>query len=335
MKPRWEDVNARCRGLGSTLLGRAEWDRLEAATEWRAIPRVLQPWLRSAGVPATPRDLDAALVQHHASVLDVVERWLGPRRRFLRVVWEGEERCALRAVLRGAAEGAAADRRLDGIVPTRGLPVRLLRRLAEARSPADAIAALGRAGHPFAPALARARIGPGPAGLLELDLALSRAWAERAVEGVRGGGLRLVQWVREAIDAENALALAVSAEWVADLPPEDAWLPGGGRIDRQRFVAIARAEPGTDPLDLLRAHFRRGAIREALDEATEVPALARQILRRRTEAARAAARRDPLGPWPTCWFLLRTRLELTDLRHAAWRLAFRQDGPTAARGAAA
>lgn len=335
MKPRWEDVNARCRGLGSTLLGRADRERVEAATEWRALPRVLQAWLGMAEPPATPRDLDAALVRRHAGVLEVVERWLGPRRRYLRIVWEDEERRALRAVLRGAAEGAAPDRRLDGIVPTRALPARVLRRLAGARSPAEAIAALGRAGHPFAPALAAAGIGPGPAGLLEVELALSRTWAERAAEGVRGGGGRLVRWVREAIDAENALALAVSAEWAADLPPEQAWLPGGERLDRDRFVAIAGAEPGGDRFDLLRARFRRGAIRDALDAEPEVAGLARELLRFRTEAARAAARRDPLGPWPTCWFLLRTRLEVADLRHAAWRLALRHDAAAMARGAAA
>ncbi|HSE28757.1 MAG TPA: V-type ATPase subunit [Gemmatimonadales bacterium] len=335
MTARWEDVNARCRGLGTHLLGRAELAAVEAAVEWRALPRLLQPHLAAPEPPSTPRELDAALLRRYGSALAVVERWLGPRRRLLRVVWEDEERRTLRSLLRGAAEGASVDRRLEGAVATARLPGRLLRRLAGARTAADGVALAAATGLPLAAAVARIRIGPGAAGLLELEIALSRAWAERAIAGARGGGRAFRGWVGEAIDAENVLALSLAGSWIGELPPEEAWLPGGRNLGRVRFAAIARVADDAARAGQLRQVFRRGPIRAALDAAADPADLERQLLDRRTAAAGAGARREPLGPWPTCWFLLRSRLELERLRRASWALAFGPGGAQAAPAEAA
>ncbi len=335
MTAQWEDVNARCRGLGTHLLGPAEFAGVEAAPEWRALPRLLQAHLGDAEPPATPRELDAALLRRYGAALAVVERWLGPRRRFLRIVWEDEERRTLRALLRGAAEGASVERRLEGAVPTARLPRRLLHRLAESRTTADGIALAAGAGVPLAVAVAQVKVGPGAAGMLELEQALSRAWAIRAVAGAKGGGRRLRAWVAEAIDAENLLALSVAGSWTGELPAAEAWLPGGRWLVEERFTEIAGAADDSARDDLLRKAVRRGPLRSALDAAASPADLERRILERRTAAAGARARREPLGPWPTFSFLLRARLELERVRRASWALAFGAGVPAAERAEAA
>jgi len=319
---RWEDVNARCRGLGTHLLGPVDFVAIEAAPEWRALPRLLQSRLGGAEPPATPRELDAALLRHYGTALAVVERWLGPRRRLLRVVWEDEERRTLRGLLRGAAEGASVERRLEGAVATLRLPGRLLLRLAGAHTTAEALALAAGAGLPLAAAAEGVKVGPGAAGLLELEAALSRAWATRAVAGAKGGGRRLRDWIAETIDAENLLALSVAGSWAGELEPGEAWLPGGRLLGEARFAQIAGAADDTARAALLRTAFKRGPIRAALDAAAGPADLERRILERRTTAAAVAARREPLGPWPTLWFLLRSRLEVQRLRRASWALAF-------------
>lgn len=334
MRARWEDVNARCRGLGTHLLDEASLALVERAAEWRAIPRLLLPWLGCAEPPATPRELDAALLRRYGAALAVVERWLGPRRRFLRVLWEDEERRALRALVRGAAEGASVERRLEGAVPTAHLPERLLRRLAGARSAAEVVALAAGARVPLAVALAGIRFGPGAAGLLEMELALSRAWAGRATAGT-GGGRRLRAWVAEAIDAENVLALLVRESWAGEIKPEAAWLPGGRLLGEQRFIAIADIPEEAGREGELRRTLRRGPVRAAFDEAKDPSAMERELLAHRALAAAVAARREPLGPWPTCAFLLRARRESLRLRRASWGLAFGPGGARATAGEAA
>lgn len=329
MTARWEDVNARCRGLGTHLLGRMEFAAVEGAPEWRALPRLLQPYLGAAEPPATPRELDRALVQRYGAALAVVERWLGPRRRLLRVVWEDEERRTLRALLRGAAEGASVERRLEGAIVTARMPRRLLLRLAGARTTADGLALAAGAGLPLAVAAERVRVGPGAAGLLELELALGRAWATRAIAGAKGGGRRLRAWVAETIDAENVLALSVADSWAGELDPREAWLPGGRLLGEKQFTEVAGAADAAARGDLLQRVFRRGPIRAALDAAEDAADLERHLLERRAAAAGVAARREPLAPWPTCWFLLRSRLEVQRLRRASWALVFGAGVPTA------
>lgn len=335
MSARWEDVNARCRGLGTHLLGRAEFAAVEAAPEWRALPRLLQSHLDDAEPPATPRELDAALLRRYGTALAVVERWLGPRRRLLRVVWEDEERRTLRALLRGAAEGASVERRLEGAVPTARLPRRLLHRLAESRTTADGLALAAGSGLPLAVAVERIKVGPGAAGMLELEAALSRAWATRAVAGAKGGGRRLRAWVAEAIDAENLLALSVTGSWAGELPPAEAWLPGGRWLGEKPFTEIAGAADDPAREELLRKAIRRGPLRAALDAAAGPAELEQRILERRTASAGVGARREPLGPWPTFSFLLRARLELQRVRRASWALAFGAGVPVASQAVAA
>lgn len=335
MSARWEDVNARCRGLGTHLLGRTEFAAVEAAPEWRALPRLLQAHLGDTEPPATPRELDAALLRRYGTMLAVVERWLGSRRRLLQVVWEDEERRTLRALLRGAAEGASVERRLEGAVATARLPRRLLHRLAESRSTADGLALAAGSGLPLAVAVARVKVGPGAAGMLELERALSRAWADRAVAGAKGGGRRLRAWVAEAIDAENLLALSVAGTWAGELRPAEAWLPGGRWLSEKRFTGIAAAPDDAARGGLLRDAVRRGALRAALDAAAGPAELERRILERRTAAAAVQARREPLGPWPTFAFLLRLRLELHRVRRASWALAFGPGVPASLRAEAA
>lgn len=335
MTARWEDVNARCRGLATHLLGPADFAAVEAAPEWRALPRLLQPWLGGGEPPATPRELDAALLRRYGAALGVVERWLGPRRQLLRVVWEDEERRTLRGLLRGAAEGASVERRLEGAVPTARLPRRLLLRLAAAHTTADALALAAGAGLPLATAAGRIKVGPGAAGLLELEVALGRAWATRAVAGGKGGGRALRNWIGEAIDAENLMALSIAVSWAGELPFAEAWLPGGRSLGEKRFREVAGAADDTAREELLQKVFRRGPFRSALDAAAGPAELERRILEGRTAAAGVAARREPLQPWPTCWFLLRLRLELQRLRRASWALAFGTGGAPAAAAEAA
>lgn len=322
-RPSWVDVGARARGLGTRLLPGHALAELARAGSLPA----LAAGLAARGYPLSARAregseapaLEAALRAETGARLRLLDRWLGRRRPLARVVYEDEERRSVRALVRGAAQGAPPARRLAGLVPTPGLDEAALERLAGLDSPAEVVAGLAARGHPLVEGLAPGAYGTA-AELLELEVAVDRAWARRAAEGARPDR-RLRRYVEGSIDLENAWSLLAADAETLRVEAEALFVDGGRRLDRRRFAEAAAAD----------ADARRRLVSEALgpgplagvlgDVAIPSARLEARALAARVEEQRAAMRREPLGPAPFLLYALRLRAELVDLRRVVWGIA--------------
>ncbi len=323
MKPRWEDLDARARGLATHLLGHAELDALARAPDVAA----LAEGLRGHGYPvaekeAAPAALELALRRVAAARLRVLARWCGPRTGVLTVLFEDEDRRSLRAVLRGAVQGVASDVRLAGLVPTPTLPERALRELAKQDKPGAIAALLTAWRNPYGSALFPVASAAHP-DLFALELLLNRTFAVRAVRAAGGGGAGSVAaYVREVIDLENAFTALVLAAEGKDVTPKDAFLPGGGRISIAAFEIAAAAPDVSEAGRRLAAAFRGTPLAAAFERFGGDPAaLEDQVLRIRIRELVRAMRTAPLGPAPVLAYAVRLRAELVDLRRIIWGVA--------------
>jgi vacuolar-type H+-ATPase subunit C/Vma6 len=322
MTVRWEDVDARARGLASHLLSSETLAGLAGLRTLQELSRALA----AAGVlpeevPApTAAVLELALRRWAAGEVRVARRWLGSRAEVIAVALEVEDRRSLRALVRGAAAGVHAEARLTGLVPTPTLPERLLRELAGRSSLREQAALLVMAGHPSGPALLAAAAGTEP-DLFAVELALSRAFAERATRGARSGGRFLRTHVEDLIDAENCRSALLLANRASAEPTGSAFIPGGRRLTLVRFAAAATA---ADPVAAAR---RLGEIYDGgpeaemlLRHAAEPAALETAMDRAETERLHQVARLDPLGPAPLLLYLRRLRHQMVALGELVWAL---------------
>ena len=100
MTVRWDDVDARARGLGShllsseTLAGLARLHTLQELSRGLAAAGVLPEEVPAAAAGM----LELALRRWAAGELRVVRRWLGSRAEVLAVALEAEDRRSLRAL---------------------------------------------------------------------------------------------------------------------------------------------------------------------------------------------------------------------------------------------
>jgi vacuolar-type H+-ATPase subunit C/Vma6 len=315
-------VDARVSGLGShllsseTLAGLAGLHTLQELSRGLAAAGVLPE-----EVPApTAATLELALRRWAAGEVRVVRRWLGSRAEVIAVALDAEDRRSLRALVRGAAAGVHAEARLAGLVPTPTLPDRLLRELAGRSSVREQAALLLMAGHPSGPALLAASAGTEP-DLFAVELALSRAFAERASSGARRGGGFLRAYVEDLIDAANCRTALLLANRASGKPAESAFIPGGRRLTYPRFAAAATAADPTAAARRLGAIYDGGPEAEALlRHAAEPAALETVMERAETERLRQAARLDPLGPAPLLVYFRRLRRQMVALGEIVWAL---------------
>jgi vacuolar-type H+-ATPase subunit C/Vma6 len=338
MRSRWEDVNARARGLGAHLLGAEALASLAESPDLAALARGLESHgLLPGELPAvTAPALELALRRHAAQEVRIIRRWLGPRDEVVAVALDAEDRRSLRALVRGAAAGAGADARLSGLIPTPSLPERLLEELATRPSIREQAALLLAAGHPAgAPLLAAASVHAEP-DLFAIELALSRSFADRALRGAgRQGGMLLV-YVGTLVDLENCRSALWLVRRGAGEPAAPAFLAGGRRLAAEAFVrAVAAPEPaaaarvlgvalggGTLAL-LLRRHADDPV---ALEHALELELLG---------WVRQHARLDPLGPAPLLHFFLRLRQQADTLGRLVWSVDLGAPAGTRLRAAGA
>lgn len=322
MKPTWEDLDARARGLGTHLLTRSQLDSLAQAPD----VATLGAELRRVGYPVAEEDvspaaLDLAVRRTAAARLRILARWCGPRVGMLAVLFEDEERRSLRAVLRGAVQGIVPDARLAGLVPTRALPERALQELA--RQPnAGAVAALLVAWrHPYGSVLLPDAAAAQP-DLFRLEVLLNRAYAARALSASRKAGALLTAYVREVIDLENAYTALVLAAEGKDVTPKDAFLVDGARVTIAAFEeAVATQHPDLASRRLAAA-FRGTPLAWAFERyGGDVVRLEDAVLRVRIRELVRASRTDPLGPAPLLTYALRLRAEALDLRRVIWGVA--------------
>lgn len=324
---RWDDVNARARGLATHLLGRDALTALAAAPDWPAfLGRVTSlgyPLDLGAGALVDPPAFDRAVSLVAAARLNLLGRWLGERGAVLAVVLEDEERRTVRALLRGVAQGASPGARLRAVLPTPALPIRALDRLTRTATLAELVRELVRLGHPAGRALEDLmRRVPSPP-LRTLEWALARLFSARAVRAARGGGLVVREYAAELVDQENAWTLLLAAPPEGGMPADQEFLPGGAHVTREAFVRL-RAERDADRLAAeLRTFFDGTALGAALvQDPPDLPSLESRVLAARIARLRDVARRDPLGPAVVLAVLERIRAEARALRAVAWGVAF-------------
>jgi vacuolar-type H+-ATPase subunit C/Vma6 len=318
---RWEDLDARARGLATHLLGRAELQALAQAPDRAALAEAL----RHRGYPVeegepTAAALELALRRVAGQRLGVLARWSGVRADALTVLFEDEDRRSLRALLRGAVQGAAAEARLAGLVPTPTLPERALRELAQRDKPAAIAALLTAWRNPYGSALLAVASAAQP-DLFRLELLLNRTFAARALRAARHTG-PLAAYVRETIDLENAFSALVLAAEGKDVTPKDAFLPGGERLSIAAFEIAAAAGDVAEATRRLAASFAGTALARAFDgRAGDTAQLEATVLRIRVRELMHAMRVTPLGPAPVLAYVLRLRAEMEDLRRIIWGVA--------------
>jgi vacuolar-type H+-ATPase subunit C/Vma6 len=323
VSPRWDDVNARARGLSTHLLGRGQLAELAGAPDLPA----LAARLRDAGLTLpetaepTAAELELAVRRRAAGELAILGRWTARRPELLAVLFDEEDRRSVRALLRGAVERASAGLRIAGLVPTPALPERALEELARAPTPAAVAALLIAWQHPFGPPLAVRARSPQP-DLYALELALGRAAAARLAGVARRVGGLLAAYIHESIDLDNALGAVALASVPTEVAPREAFLTGGRRVPLETFErAVATRDPAAAAERLAKA-FGTSLLAAALrDHGDDLATLEDAVLRARIAALDHLARREPLGPAPLLAFGLALRAQTLDLHRVIWGVA--------------
>mgnify|MGYP003376732532 CR=1 FL=1 len=240
-------LDARARGLSGHLCTRAELDRWAALPDPAALGRLLQAGGRLADlVPlnAGAADIEQAARRSAADHLRRLARWAGPAHPVVEAFDAEQDRRSLRALLRGATEGAAPELRLAGLLPTARLPAGLLAELAQARSPREIALRLLVLGDPHAHTLL-ALTTPARVDLLEIERALARVLAERWRTAAARGDGALRACLRQRIDLVNAQAALQLAGTRSDTAADGAFVAGGGVLTRAAFVEAAQAPTRT------------------------------------------------------------------------------------------
>jgi vacuolar-type H+-ATPase subunit C/Vma6 len=322
VSPRWEDLNARARGLATHLAPRDALEELAGAPD---LPTLARGCAALGVIPAEPEEatpiaLELAFRRGAARNLQVLARWLGSREPLLRIVLEDEDRRSLHALLRGAAAGVASELRLAGLIPTPSLPERQLEELARQTRVRDIVALLVVWQHPYGSPLLAAAGGETP-DLFRIECALNQTFARRAMSGSRRGGRELRDWVEETLDFENLKGALVLVSGEHEVPVDEAFLPGGRRITIEQFRAAAHSGDPPRAGALLAPRFEEAMARLIRRDASKPIALDNAILAHRLRQLRARARRYPLGPAPLLWYLLRLRAQALRLRLLLWSTA--------------
>ncbi len=326
-------VGARARGLRTRFFTRRELEAL-AGTEPAQLARSLGRSPRLAPAPpegTSPLELEpphqgsargaanGRLIRLEQSVrrtasrhLALLARWAQGESPALEVFFADQDRKSLRALLRGAVQGAPASDRLAGTVPTRTLPNRALEELARLPTPAYVVAALVVLGHPDAHRLLPAAARTGPA-LLDLELELARGFAQRAGAAARRGDPNLRRFVERRLDvtlAQRALLLA------AEAGGEDAerfFVAGGRALTLGPFLEVAGAGAAAGPtLSRLLAGTALAAL--AAGAQADPVKLEARWLPDELARQRAQERLDPLCSATVLGTLLRLSAQTMDLR---------------------
>lgn len=321
MRPRWEDVNARVRGLGSHLLGQEALANLAQSADLSTLARGLESrgvLAREIPNPTAPA-LELALRRAAAHDIRVVRRWLGPRDEIVSVALDAEDRRSLRALIRGAVAGASAEARLVGLIPTPALPERLLQELAARVRVKEQAALLLAAGQPYGAALLAASSEATEPDLLALELAVARTFAERALRGARTGGGLLLDYVTTLIDLENCRAALLLVKRGAGEPAGPAFIPGGRRLRQREFERAATSPDGGAAARVLVAALGGGSLGLVLlRHATDPIALEAALEAEMLAWLRHHARLDPLGPAPLLLYFQRVRAQAEALGGLVW-----------------
>ena len=319
------DINARARGLRTRLTSARDLERLTRVPSLFALQRELAALnLASASVPATPESLEAALRQRAAQLMSILRRWSSDEREpILTVLLEDEERRSLDRILRGADQGAASDARLSGVLPTGRLSERALRVLAGQPTMADVVRMLLLWNHPFGAPLLDAVSGPRPR-LFEVEVALQRAFARRALARARKGGQELLDYAQQLVDLMNAWSALLHVSEHEDSIVDLTFVEGGRWIDREALEQLLSCGSIDEVWRGLTHTFGDSALCTVFAGAT--PALAGlegAVLQAQIAEQGRIARIHPQSAAPLIRFYLELRAESLNLRRIIWGVSLR------------
>lgn len=319
------DLNTRARGLRTHLLKPVDWDRLAQCSGLVALQRELNALgLAPGSEPATPQALERAVRLHAASQIAVLARWSDrPRREALAVLFEDEDRRSVQAIVRGAEQGVPSDTRLSGLVPTNTLSERALHALATQPTSKGVVRMLARWRHPLAPRLVEAIGTPHPS-LLDIELALHRAFAERASKQAKAGGPLLRQYVAQLIDVTNAFSALLHFNEGSTKLAGQLYVPGGEILGPDQLARLLSCQRLSDVENELAALFHRAPLGMAFQESRgDLSRLDLAVLQAQIAWQGRAARIDPECPAPTIGFTAELRQQVFGLQKVIWGVALR------------
>lgn len=310
-------VGARARGLALHLMGRRALEEL-AGLDLDGLARALSRSARfePIGTPVTTGAIESAIRRTAARHVRSLARWSGSG-PVLDVWFAEEDRRSLRALLRGAVEGAPSEARLAGLIPTPWLPEGALLALSREPTPAKVAAHLFVLGHPSARRVLDATAGAHPV-LFDLELALLGELGERTMRAARAGDANLVSYAREQVDAINAELALLLAGGPRDVEPASCFVRGGKWLSREAFVPAAGAPTAAEVAARLSRALARTPLSSVLRDATDAAALETAALRHVLERQRRIALVDPLGSATLLRFLSLLRAESIDLLRLVW-----------------
>ncbi len=312
---------ARARGVSTRLLSR---ETLETLAETDDLPGFARGLSRLGGAidpvgePADIFVIERAIGRTANRHLRTLYRFQERRRGVLDVFAALQDRRSLRAILRGAAQGASPETRLDGVLPTPLLPQRALLELAHQASPAAAVSQLTLLGHPDAQRLLPI-VQQSQPDLLAVDIVLLRGFAERATRIASGTDGPMRDFVSALIDVGNAQNALLVSSAPRDIDPKAIFVHGGRWLTVGAFVSAANAGSQQSALDAIAAAFARSPLASSLPVvASDFASVDRAFL---TAALRMLAHTtllNPLSTAPVLRVLLLVDAQCRDLRALAW-----------------
>jgi vacuolar-type H+-ATPase subunit C/Vma6 len=312
---------ARARGLGSRLLSRAAIESLAEVHDLATFAHGLERLGGTRDPIGQPLDVfavEVAIARAAHRNVNILRRWEEAPPGVLDVFVANQDRRSLRALLRGAAQGASSEARRAGLLPTPLLPRLALVQLARQPSPAHVVGQLVMLAYPDAVRLLPLVRSTRP-DLFAIDRVLLEGFAQRATRAATHGDRLLREFVAELIDVGNAQnALAIAGEF-RDAGTVDNFVDGGRWLSRSAFQnAVTSSSPQLALARLIEA-LRRSPIASSLPVvAPDTGLLDRMFLSNTLDRLTRQARIDPLSSAPVLKMLLRIDAQSRDLRTLAW-----------------
>lgn len=312
---------ARAKALKRRLIPREALELLAEATDLSGFARglirlgpAIDPIGEHPDLFAIERAAERTVSRH----LQTLRRWQTRTPGVLDVFDADRDRRSLRAVLRGAVQGAPFDARVAGVLPTPSLPFGALVELARQPTAAAVVRRLIVLRYPETPRLLPLTRSARP-DLMALEVALLKGYADRATRAAAEGDETLREFVHDRIDLINLQNGLLMAEGTRELDPEDAFVEGGRWLTRRDFVAAATAASQGAALAGLRTALAPSPLTSSL--ANGVGQIERDFLIARLHRLKRLSRLAPLGSAPLLHVLLRIEAQSHDLRALAWGAA--------------
>jgi vacuolar-type H+-ATPase subunit C/Vma6 len=325
----WEVLGARARGLGTHLLAGERLREVERATSIGGLMHALRdtPYARVMGPrEAEPAQVEAAVTRSVAERMGLLARWTAADPRALRPIFIGQDARNVRDILRGIVGALTPEQRLASAMPTPSLGRKELEALARSESVGAVAATLVGWGHPLGSALLdeASQAHPDP---FRLEAALAKRTAEEAVKASRRGGRLMRSFVREDIDAHNAVTALLLAGARTEGEPADLFVEGGSSLSVDDFVRAASATDRGAASTLLATATAGSVLAAPLRERPVSPAaLSARIMAARIDDLARRGRQEPLSAAPVLLFVLRLHREARIVRRALWGAALAGEG---------